>query len=663
MTFMLRRFLAILFVSSQVFAQLPGVRADDYFLFENVGDPQISPDGKQVAYVITRVDREKNRRVSTIYARSVQGDAARVLTNEAMSSSSPRWSPDGKSLAFLSARDGGRAQLWILPLNGGEARRVTSLENGVSACQWAPDSTRFVCISRTGPKPGKSDVRHYQHIRYKFNDTGWFDQLRAHLFVIDAASGQAKQITDGANWNDSDPQWSPDGQQIAFVANRTGKEFDGDTNSDVWVVAATGGEPRKVSDHPHRDYSPRWSPDGKTIAFLAQEEEDGETQVFLVEAAGGKSRKAARNLDQTISDLNWAEQGKALYFNSGVRGTYHLYRLDVASGAVAALTNGEAAVRQYDYHDATKALVYTRNDFQTLDDLYLETPEVPARVFHRTNPAFRRERWFASVERVPYRAADGWEIEGFLVKPINFDPSKKYPLVLSVHGGPAGMYGVDWFHEFQVYAGKGWAVFFANPRGSTGYGHKFERGVKLEWGGKAYTDIMSGVDTVLAKNPWIDRDRLGMTGGSYGGFMVNWISTQTNRFKASVTLRCISNFISDEGTRDGAYGHDRDFGGDLFQNFDLYWHYSPLKHVKKVKTPTLVLHSDNDYRTPLEQGEQWFRALQHLGVESEFVIFPRENHNLTRTGEPKHIVESLLWQCYWFERHLDGNQKAKRPNE
>ncbi|HYM22776.1 MAG TPA: S9 family peptidase, partial [Vicinamibacterales bacterium] len=269
----------------------------------------------------------------------------------------------------------------------------------------------------------------------------------------------------------------------------------------------------------------------------------------------------------------------------------------------------------------------------------------------------------APIERLPFRAADGLEIDGFLMKPAGWQEGRKYPMVLSIHGGPANMYGVNWYHEFQVYASRGWAVFFTNPRGSIGYGAAFQRAVKLEWGGKAYTDIMTGVDEALKRYPWVDRDRLGVTGGSYGGFMTNWIVTQTNIFKAAVTLRSIANFISDDGTRDGAYGHERDFGGDIFHNYDEYWKYSPLHYVSKVKTPTLVLHSDNDYRVPLEQGEQWFRALQHYGVTSELVIFPRENHNLTRTGEPKHLVESLKWQCYWFERFLDGNENAKRPTE
>ncbi len=216
--------------------------------------------------------------------------------------------------------------------------------------------------------------------------------------------------------------------------------------------------------------------------------------------------------------------------------------------------------------------------------------------------------------------------------------------------------------NFKFTRRAGWAVFYTNPRGSTGYGEKFERGIKGEWGGKDYIDVMKGVETILAKYQWIDRDRLGVTGGSYGGFMTNWIVGHTNMFKAAVTLRSVVSFISDEGTRDGAYGHQRDFGGDLFEKFDLYWDRSPLKYAKNVKTPTLILHSDNDFRVPLEQGEQWFRALKHFGVTTELVIFPRENHNLTRTGEPKHLVESLNWQLYWFDRFMMGNASAVPPD-
>lgn len=667
----MRRILLFLALATLTFAQRRGVTAEDYLAFEQAGDPHVSPDGNFAAYTVTTVDQKANRRTSRIWVVELDGSRPPVpFTGESSSSNSPRWSPDGRYLAFISSRAGApganspqRPQIWLLPREGGEARKLSNLENGISAIEWSPDSTRLVGLTRTGPPPSKnSDVRHYTHANYKFNDTGWFDEKRSHVVVIDAKTGASHQITDGQDWNDLDPHWSPDSTRIAFVSNRTGHEFDGDHNTDVFVVSATGGALTRISDHPGPDRNPRWSPDGDRIAFLGAADEEDQPLLYVASAEGGKSTAIDANFDQVVSQIDWAEHGRAIYFDSGVKAETHIFRMDASTGAVKPLTSGPRNVHTFSIDEKTGRMVYLSNDFEHLDDLYVNESG-RERKLTNLNAALYSQLDMAKVERVPYKAEDGLEIDGFLVKPIGFDPSKKYPMVLSIHGGPAGMYGVDWYHEFQVYAGRGWAVFFCNPRGSTGYGHKFQRAVANEWGGKAYTDIMTGVELVLKQNPWIDRERLGVTGGSYGGFMTNWIVTQTNIFKAAVTLRSISNFVSDDGTRDGAYGHERDFGGDIFHNFDEYWKYSPLHYVQNVKTPTLVLHSDNDYRVPIEQGEQWFRALQRYHVTSEIVFFPRENHNLTRTGEPKHLVESLNWQCYWFDRFLDGNENARRPTD
>jgi dipeptidyl aminopeptidase/acylaminoacyl peptidase len=679
-----------------------GITPEDYYSFEFISDPHISPDGKLVAYVVSTVDQKQNRRFSNIWIASFDGSQPpRQFTTSPQSSNSPRWSPDGRFLAFLSSRPPGseatpaptpsptpaspttpgvasaqstatadqpKTQIYLISMDGGEARRVTNLKNGVSNFQWSPDSTRFVVLSRTGPSDdhsSRSDVRHYLHPSYKFNDTGWFDDKRSHIWVVDAKTGSAKQITSGEDWNDSDPQWSPDGTKVAFVSDRSGKAFDESRNTDVWVISADGGQPIKISDHEESDESPRWSPDGKTIAFIGQIHERDHPKIWLAPSTGGGvSTLAAKDLDLIPTALKWAEQGRALYFETGVKGEYHLFRVDLASKAVKQVTTGARAVRGVDIDDRNQRMVFTSNDFKDLDDLC--TADLSAaheRQITKLNQKLWSQLKLADVERFTYKSADNWDVDGFLVKPIGWEPGKKYPMILNVHGGPAGQYGVDWYHEFQVYAARGWAVFFTNPRGSTGYGQKFERGIEGEWGGKDYADIMNGVEEVLKRNPWIDRDRLGVTGGSYGGYMTNWIVGHTNMFKAAVTLRSVVNFVSDEGTRDGAYGHKDDFGGDLFEKFDLYWERSPLKYAQNVKTPTLILHSDNDYRVPLEQGEQWFRALKHFGVTTELVIFPRENHNLTRTGEPKHLVESLNWQIYWFDRFVNGNAGAVAPDK
>jgi dipeptidyl aminopeptidase/acylaminoacyl peptidase len=742
---MSRRAAAMLALLS-LFAQMPrtaaqqrpamrGVTPEDYYAFEFLGDPHLSPGGKWVAYVVTTVDQRQNRRLSQIWLAATDGTRPpRQLTTSTQSASSPRWSPDGRTLAFISSRPSSdnapasqqgsaqsnsqtqpntqgatqtaqpspqsstpapatspaqigtattpgvssaqqtasadttpRAQVWALSLEGGEARRVTNLKNGVGAFDWSPDGTRMVVTTRTGPSDAKapsSDVRHYKHTSYKFNDTGWFDDKRSHIWVVDVQSGVARQITSGDEWNDTDPQWSPDSTRIAFVSDRTGQAFDESRNTDVWVVSAEGGALTKISDHDEEDSSPRWSPDGKSIAFTGRLHQTDHPKIFLAPAVGGApSRNVAPELDLIPSNLTWAEQGRAFYFETGVRGEQHLFRADISQGKVRQVTKGARAVRSVDIDDAAHRLAYASNDFKHLDDLYTSDLDGSnERKLTNLNAKLWSQLQLADVERMTYKGADGWDVDGFMVKPLGWREGKKYPLILSVHGGPAGQYGVDWYHEFQVYAARGWAVFFCNPRGSTGYGQKFERGIEGEWGGKDYTDVMNGVEAALAKYPWVDRERLGVTGGSYGGYMTNWIVGHTNIFKAAVTLRSVVDFVSDEGTRDGAYGHKEDFGGDLFEKFDTYWDRSPLKYAANVKTPILILHSDNDYRVPLEQGEQWFRALKHHGATAELVIFPRENHNLTRTGEPKHLVESLNWQLYWFDRYLDGNASATPPD-
>ncbi len=649
-----------------------GITAEDYFRFETISEAKISPSGGQVAYVVVTVDQKQNRRVSKIWLTSTGGRSAPRQITTGPSSRAIRWSPMEESLTFISTRpavDGlaqhaDKPQVYALQLDGGEPRRLTDLEEGVEAYQWSPDGTRLAVVSRTLPddfKKGTSDVRHYLSANYKFNDSGWFDDRRSHIFTVDAKTGAVNQITKGATRNDSDPQWSPDGLEILFASVDTAKESF--KNEAIWAVSAGDAKSSMISDREAAYRSPRWSPDGKRVVFIGAHDESEPQRIWIAARAGGKQQIAAPQLDQTVFDLEWKDL-EALHFSSGVRGETHLFRLALSGGGVQPLTTGARAIHATDLNAGAKTIVYVANDFTHQDDLHAaDASGRNERQLTHLNTELWNQLDLPGVERMTYKAADGWDLDGFLVKPVGWREGKKYPMILTIHGGPASMYGVDWYHEFPVYAARGWAVFFVNPRGSTGYGEKFQRGVENEWGGKAYTDIMAGVDAVLAKNPWIDSERLGVTGGSYGGFMANWIVSHTNRFQAAVTLRSISNFISDEGTRDGAYGHERDFGGNLFDKFAPYWDWSPLKYVQNVKTPTLVLHSENDYRVPLEQGEPWFRALRHFGVTSEFVIFPRENHNMTRSGEPKHLVESLNWQIYWFDRFLNGNQAAIRPNE
>ncbi len=643
-----------------------GVTPADYLALRNVTDARISPDGMKIAYVVTSVDEKRNRRTSEIWMVDTADAHSGAQFTTAGSSRSPRWSPDGKSLAYLAARGTAKPQVRLLSMAGGEARQVTDLADGVEAFEWSPGGDRLVCISRTGPPvrsvdQGGSDVRHYLFSNYKFNDSGFYDTRRGHLFVVDVASGKARQITSGDQRNDADPQWSPDGTKIAFAAERTDASLM--ESGDVYVVAAEGGEPLRINPKSGNVRLARWSPDGARIAYAAAPTAEEELKIWIAPASGGASRLAGREVDLAPTAMSW-QSDHELYFEAPSKGEDRVFRIDPASGAVTAVTSGARSVHLAQWNRKAGVMAYLANDFKHPDDLFAANLSAGAeKRLSDVNHDILAQLDLQDVERFQYKGADGWPIDGFFVKPVGWSSGRQYPMVLVIHGGPASMYGVGWFHEFQVYAARGWAVLYTNPRGSGGYGEKFQRGVDRNWGGKAYDDIMAGVDEALRRYPWVDSARVGVTGGSYGGFMTNWIVSHTTRFKAAVTLRSISNFTSIEGTRDAAYSHARDFGGDLFQNYQFYWDSSPLKYVKNVKTPTLVLHSDNDQRVPIEQGEQWFRALQHFGVTSEFVIFPRENHNLTRNGEPRHLVESLEWQVYWFDRFLNGNTAAVRPNE
>jgi dipeptidyl aminopeptidase/acylaminoacyl peptidase len=446
-----------------------GITPEDYFSFDFISDPQISPDGGLVAYVVTKVDRAQNRRNSSIWMVATNGGRAPwQFTTAPQSSTSPRWSPDGKSLAFLSSRpestpapapvagaasagtaEPPRAQVYLLSMNGGEARRITNLKNGVSVFRWSPDGTRLVVVSRIGPSDSRpenkdrSDVRHYKNTSYKFNDTGWFDDRRTHLWVVDAKSGEAKHITEGNDWNDSDPQWSPDGTRLAFVSNRTGKEYEENRNTDVWVISASGGKLTKISDHDEVDNQPRWSPDGKWIAFTGEVHDRDHPKIWLAPSTGGApSTLAVNGLDLIPGGLEWSDDGKSIYFESGVKGEYQLFRLDVAAKSVSQVTSGARAVRSVDFDFAGGKMAYLVNDFKHLDDLFVaDLNGHNERRLTNLNEALWKQLKLAEVERFTYKSADDWDVDGFLVKPIGWQAGKKYPLILSIHGGPAGQYG------------------------------------------------------------------------------------------------------------------------------------------------------------------------------------------------------------------------------
>lgn len=683
---------------SQDQARLRGLMPEDYYSFEFFSDARLSPDGSRVAYVVTTSDPSSGRSRSSIWmVRTDSAGAPSETTPGPWSSAAPRWSPDGQVLAFLSARpissgaDAARRdppQVYLLSLGGGEARRLTDLTNGITSVEWSPDGSRLAVTGRSGPadadrSQGPSRVgRHIKRLVYKTpGPNQWLDDRRSHIWVVDVSTGSAKQVTDGDDWDDRDPQWSPDGSSLAFVSDRTGLAYEARGQNDVFLLSLATGRVTKISNHNRTKHpripgpslaGPRWSPDGKKIAYSAAADYESFQSIWLAGVQGDAPPVQIRQ-DLAPSNLQWADRGRTLYFEAKARGERHLFRVDTSTGQVSPVTSGARMIFDADVGPTAGKIAYFARDFTHVSDLYVASLSgASERRLAGQSARLWQDVRLADVEPIRFKGADNLDIDGFFVKPLGWKPGTRYPMILVIHSG-GEMYGMDWEHEFQVYAARGWAVLYTNPRGSDGYGEKFQRAIKGEGLGlparaeKPSIDNINGIEAVLKKYPWIDPTRLGVTGLSYGGFLTNWLVSHTTRFKAAVTVNGPVNHVSQVGTRFTPFARFADFGGTLWEAYETYWNSAPLKYASNVKTPTLILQSEHDFMVPLEQGEQWFRALKYFDVITEMVVFPGANHfglnsYAPASGrEPRTVVEALNWRIYWFDRFLNENQSAKPP--
>lgn len=659
------------------------VTPDDLFQVVDVSDPTFHPGGTRLTFATSRLDRGNNSYIRALWEADVERGELRQLTR-GEGDRAPQWSPDGRWLAFRSSRSGS-SQLWLLPGTVGEARQVTDLATGVSSFAWAPDSRRLAVVSAVteqsvaqrllgGTVQSESgDLLVADRLRYRAGTT-YLGSSYPHIFVVSIEGGEALQVTDGP-YEDTEPAWSPDGQRIAFISNRT-DEPDFNRNSDVWVVSAAGGQVERFSGGPGTDASPRWSPDGAWLAFRGNSDPHdygSQHQIWLASADGGEPRNLTAAIDHTPSGFAWTpEHDLAVTFQ--IHGNIEIHRLGLDGTHHAVVTGKGQATGMNMAPDGSLGYLWTTPTAPP--EVYLTTmggsgpgsdpgeaaadPDAAGaahdgsdgRKLSAFNDEWRASRQLSDTEGFWYKGADDWDVQGWIMRPAGFTPDASYPMVLEIHGGPYGMYGNGFSLEFQILASQGWGVLFTNPRGSTGYGQSFEAAVTGDLVGKAFDDIMAGVDQALADHEWIDPARLGVTGGSYGGLMTNWVVGHTDRFAAAVTQRSISNWISFFGTADIPSWVELELDGTPWEVPMRLWESSPIAYADRMTTPTLVLHSELDYRVPVSQGEEMYRALMRQGVPSLFIRFPDEGHGLPGSGLPLHRLERLQWIVRWFAAYL-----------
>ena len=648
--------------------------AEDLAAFAFVNEAIISPAGDRVAYAVRTMDLAANRYRSAIFVAAVDGSSTVRWTDGSVEDATPRWSPDGTRIAFVSDRgpvpEGKKRapkNVFVVDAPGAEPRQLASFADDCGDLTWLPDASGVVVTLKdpAGAQPDDAP-KVYDRLRYKSDDAGLFDLRRKHLWLV-PLSGAPRRLTDG-DWDDTQPAVSPDGGRVAFTSNRSA-DRDRNTVSDIWTVDLAGREPHRVTSERGQYGNASWSPDGKWIACLGTADAIGagarNTRAWRFPSAGGAGTDLLGDWDRptgsrVMSDIRgetaalppvWTADGRILFIGSD-QGTANLYSVAVEGGEVRAETLGAHQVVTATLDARARCFAAVVATATSPGEVVTGQPGDGLRAITDLNGELLRGRYIAQPERVEYAGADGWTIEGWLLKPRGFDPARAWPLVLEIHGGPHGAYGHSFFHEFQVLAGRGYAVLYVNPRGSHAYGDRFVRACIGDWGGKDYEDLMAGVDHALGLG-WVDPDRLYVTGGSYGGFMTNWVVGHTDRFKAAVTQRSISNNISAFGTSDiGWHFWEFEMGeATPWRDEPKLVDHSPLTFVTNVRTPLLILHAEKDYRCPIEQAEQLFVALKVLGREAVFVRYQDDTHELTRGGKPKNRIDHARRIADWFDAH------------
>jgi dipeptidyl aminopeptidase/acylaminoacyl peptidase len=682
----------------------------DWYKVTTLSTPAISPDGQRVAVTVTTVREGENKRHSEVWVVPAAGGEAQRFTSAGYESSNPRWSPDGKWLLFTSQRPGAKGRTWGLRMDqpGGEAvetdrypagsmpndKRFVVWSDGTPPDSLASDSTKKDMFAAMPPMarppfgaitkpldPKRFDGRQITDMRYKANGVGFVPSAREKRTYrptqiwMQPLDGSKKALVDSTAYSRRAAAVSPDGKWIAFVADpalRPDSVVEAERDSiarlpynakrdeaprndaDIFVIPVTGGTPRKVATVQGSENGLAWSPDGKWISFTGAPTRTSNTRLYIVDANGGTPNNLLANWRYEPDGYDWLPDGQIAMWAS-IGGRTGFFRVDPSSRQMREVLGGRRVMRGFTTDSAATKIAYVATSMDKPTELFIANADGSGeRKLTTFNDSLVRQIAFSDAERLTYKSVGGVEIEGWLMKPYGYEAGKKYPVALYIHGGPHSQYTEGWFDEFQNLAGAGMWVLFTNPRGSSGYGADFTYATRGRWFAEDYQDLMKAVD-IVAQRPDVDSTRMGVTGGSYGGVMTAWVTVKTNRFKAAQTDRMISDWWSWYGASDAQGLTEFEFYGKPWDNPAMYDTLSPIRYIRKVRTPTLIVQSEEDHRTPMADADAWYIGLKKQGTPVEFVRYPRSNHDLSRTGEPWLLVDRLGRLRQWFGHWLvDG---------
>lgn len=663
------------------------ITAEDLYDFQLISTPRISPGGEYVVFSLQRVDRKTEKIFSNLWIVSTEGSTPQQFTYGDQKDFNPRWSPDGNEIAFLSNRTDPDlpARIFIIPTHGGEARPLGEINGKIDQFGWSPGGEKLVCrVRKTDAEELERQqdeqkkqlgivARHYQRVYYKLDDDGYLPQERWHLWFIDTKTGAAEQLTAHPVYDEQWPTWSPDGSWIAFTSNQSKVPDLNPDAIDLFVIPSSGGEPTRIPTPFGEKMNPSFSPDGKWIAYYGKQGEGDwykNYSLWVVPADASGGAPPARNLTgpfdihvspAVINDLGqpemmsptWSPDGKTIYFQVVHHGSSLLKSISIDGDNMQSLIGEGGVVGSFSFSQRHEKLAYFYGKMDDPGQIHVrEMGTREDRQLTRINAGLLGAVELGEIEELWTKGPVGNDLQGWILKPPGFDPARKYPSILEIHGGPLTQYGNFFMHEFYYLVAQGYVVHFCNPRGGRGYGEEHAKAIWGGWGGADYDDLMAWTDFVSQKS-YIDPNRMGVTGGSYGGYMTVWIIGHTRRYKAAVAQRCVSNLVSMWGSSDMNWVFQQILNDKPpFEDLQKYWHHSPIKYIGNAKTPTLVIHSENDLRCPIEQGEQVFVALQRLGVDSEMVRFPDEFHGLSRTGRTDRRITRLNHIRRWFDKYL-----------